>query len=716
MAIGTAVNIYDGVSKPVQAMVKSLTAGANAFKTLKAQTNTAFNATPYTTANNGLNKIKAAVSGVTSGIKQTISAQKQLNSSMKDGSSAAGDLQKKVGQMVAAYVSIKTVLKGMSTSDSLVRNNLRISQINNGMQTDAALRNSIYDAANGAGADFTGFAKYVTNIGEAGGRNFSGPDDVIKFVGLMQKQMVSSGAEMEEISSVMDSMEMALSTGALDGRGAKNLIMNAPELAKEIARVSGTTIDGLQKLAGEGAITASVLKTALFSIEDTINEQYANTPKTFGNMWSIIKNQSIRGFEDASKHLSNLVNTDSLQKTAVIIGDTIGDITKVIGMAVGRVTGYIDSFSKNQNAVKMFSELRTAALVSFEVLFRGLDILVAVIGVVADNWLWFRYIVYGAVGAFIAVKVAALAAALGVNAALWPVTVTVAAVVASIYILVWAWNKLTGDSVSAAGATAAVFTAFFALIHNYVTYTYNIVSAFAEFLRNVFRNPVYSIQRLIANLQMSFIDFTISSSAIWGTFVNGYVNAFVAGINLIKSKWNELASSAIGEMLNLKPVEMTANVDVAGGMVGQLENLKSDINGYMEAQMPDDYVVYNKMEYKDIGKAAQSGYDWGAGAESSVSNIIGGKSLALPDDDTTTTSTVAYGTGSGSGLSDSPGTIAELRDYARRESISSTNNNRVVNIELNNEIIIENGMGKEEVISMFTDAMEEALNADAEGV
>lgn len=712
--IGTTISVYDNVTKPMTSIIKSLHAGVNAFKQVKAQTNTAFNPASITSTNAALKKTQSINKGINAGLKQTTSTQKQMNKSLSEGSKVAGDLQKKLKQVIVAYASYRTVLKGLTLSDSLVTNNMRIASINNGAQTDTALRNSIYSAASSAGANYLDFSRDVTSFGLSGGRNFSGPEEVTKFVELLYKQAQTQGAAESEISSIMSSISEAIDTGKLESGGVKNIIMYAPQLAEEIARVSGTTVEGLKELAGQGGITADVLKKSLFSIEGTINEQYSKVPRKFGDMWTIIKNEAIHGYEDASQYLSELVNVEAFKKSAVYIGTLVGDITKIIGKAVGRITGYVNTLSQNQNVVKMFEDIRKGALITFDVLLYSLDLVAAAVTVVADNWIWLRYVIIGAVGVFVALKIAAIAAAIGVNAALWPITLTVGAIVVGIYLLVSAFNKLTGESVSASGIIAGALSAAFALIQNGIALAYNSIIVFAEFFTNVFNNPVYSVQRLFANLLTYWIDLAITGSDIWGSFVNGFANMFIGGINKIKSAWNGLASSSLGQFLGLNSVELTPSVDIASGMVGNLESMKSGISAYMDAQMPDDYKVYDKMGYTDVNAAGDAGYNWGAGAESSIKGIWAGNSLGLADSGITTTGNVNYG-GANTGLSGKSGTIAELRDFARRENVGSSGT-KVVSIEMNNEFHIDNGMSEEEVFTLFTDAVEEALDADAEGV
>lgn len=711
--IGTTIRLNDGVSKTAKSISQSINSVVASFNTMKKASDSSLNTRTFSSAQTSLTKIKSVYKDIVSGIKSANSQQQNLNKNLSSGSKFAGDLQKNVTRLVAAYVSLRTVLKGLTTSDSLTTNNLRIAAINDGTQTDAALRNSLYDAANRSGANYLDFSNYVTSFGLSGGRNFSGTAEVTKFTELLFKQFQANGVAEANISTAMNSISEAIDTGALESGGVKNIIAYAPQLADEIARISGTTREGLKELAGQGGITAAVLKKALFSIEDSINEQYAKVPAKFSDMWALIKNEALRGYEDASAHLSQFVNMDSFKASAVYVGNLIGDITKVIGTAIGRVTGYIETLSKNQNVVKMFEDIKIAALVSFEILFRLFDVLAVSISVVADNWIWLKYVVAGAIGVFIGLKVAALAAAVGINAALWPITLTIGAIVVAVYSLIWVINKLTGESISATGVITATFTAAFSVIQNGIANLYNFVAAFAEFFSNVLKNPVYSVQRLFANLYISFIDMAISGASVWGTFANSFVNLFVAAINKVKGVWNSLAGSSLGQFLGLSTVEMTANVDVGAAAVQNLENFKAGISGYMDANMPDNYKVYDRMQYKDIGAAANSGYNWGANAENSISGHLSGTSLASMDNGITTTGNVAYGSAD-TGLSNSSGTIAELRDYARRENYGS-GGTRVVNIEMNNDIVIQNGMNEEDVVSMLVDAVEEAINSDAEG-
>lgn len=742
--IGTTIRLNDGVTKTARSISQSINSIVNSFKTMQKASDSSLNTRSYSSAQSSLNKIRNVYKDIVSGIKQSNKEQQNLNKNISTGSKFANDLQKNITRLVAAYVSLRTVLKGLTTSDSLTTNNLRIASINDGTQTDAALRNSLYDAANRSGANYLDFSNYVTGMGISGGRNFSGTAEVTKFVELLYKQFQANGVAEANIGTAMNSISEAIDTGKLESGGVKNIIAYAPQLANEIARVSGTTVEGLKELAGQGGITADVLKKALFSIEDSINEQYAKVPAKFSDMWALIKNEALRGYEDASAYLSKLVNMDSFKQSAVYVGNFIGDITKVFGSGIGRLTEQIDKLSQNKNVVVMINDIKGAALSMFEIILRLVDIAAAGITVLADNWNWLKYVILAvavsltiyktaAIAATVATKltaistaaadlslktlsIASISAATGISAltlSLFWIIGIVVAIVAGFYLFIWVLNKLTGESVSATGIITGVFAGLFAYLQNGIAFWYNIVAAFAEFFSNVFKNPVYSIQRLFANLYISFIDFVISGASVWGSFANSFANMFIAAINKVKGAWNSLAGSSIGQFLGLNTVEMTANVDIGAAAVQNLENFKAGINGYMEANMPENYKVYDRMQYKDIGAAANAGYNWGANAENSISGHLSGTSLTSMDSGLTTTGNVAYGSAD-TGLSNSSGTIAELRDYARRENYGSAGS-RVVNIEMNNDIVIQNGMNEEDVVSLLVDAVEEAINSDAEG-
>lgn len=172
-------------------------------------------------------------------------------------------------------------------------------------------------------------------------------------------------------------------------------------------------------------------------------------------------------------------------------------------------------------------------------------------------------------------------------AANWPILL----IVAAIGLLIYALRSLGVTNEQIIGFVTGSFNALFAAIYNGVGFVWNNILAFAEFLANIFIDPVYAIQKL-------FYDMLKNVSGYFGNWANNVVDV----LNWLISKFNEVTDSSI---------QMIAKQDNSW-----IEKFKPETNKAVV-----DLSKY-QMQQKDLGAAFESGYNWGAGALNNLSNAL----------------------------------------------------------------------------------------------
>jgi hypothetical protein len=262
-------------------------------------------------------------------------------------------------------------------------------------------------------------------------------------------------------------------------------------------------------MAAEGQITADIVKNAVLSATEEINQQFESMPMTFAQIWTMIKNEALMAFQPVLQRMNEIGNSERFN---ILINNLINGI--VI--------------------------LATVAAELF-------DIITSIAGVISDNWSWLEPIVWGIVGAFIAYNAVALitnailaiqgiqakiaaasqmmqagatftatVAQHGLNAALYACPLTwiillIIALIALFYAAVAAVNHFAGTSVSATGIIVGAFMVALAFIGNLFVGLWNlivdvaasiwdVIATVAEFLANVFNDPIGSIVRLFAGM------------------------------------------------------------------------------------------------------------------------------------------------------------------------------------------------------------------------
>lgn len=174
----------------------------------------------------------------------------------------------------------------------------------------------------------------------------------------------------------------------------------------------------------------------------------------------------------------------------------------------------------------------------------------------------------------------------------WPILLVIAAVGLLIFIL-RQFGVSTGQIV---GFVTGVFYALFAFIWNNVAVVWNILLSFAEFLNNIFIDPVYAIKKLFFDVFKSVMDY-----------FGNLTNLIVKGLNWIIEKINSIADTKI----RLIPEYDSAFLD-------QFEP-KSNKNVV-------DFSKY-RMEQKDVADAFGTGYSKGADTFNKVADSLKGFSF-----------------------------------------------------------------------------------------
>lgn len=172
-------------------------------------------------------------------------------------------------------------------------------------------------------------------------------------------------------------------------------------------------------------------------------------------------------------------------------------------------------------------------------------------------------------------------------AANWPIF----AIIGAVTLLLTLLNKFGISTSQVIGYVAGVFNSFFALINNGVAYMWNALLSFAEFLANLFIDPVYAIKKL-------FFDMFQNVSGFFASFINGIID----GLNWVIRKMNEIGIASVStiERINSATIE------------SMRPESKRDVH---------DFSKYRK-SFTDVGQAFKGGYDWGEKALTKMSNAL----------------------------------------------------------------------------------------------
>ncbi len=387
-------------------------------------------------------------------LRKASEEQKDFNNKIRDGTSAANGLHSTMVKM-ASVIGVKEII---SFSDQITLLSARLDLIKSDMETVADLQAKIFGAASNARGLYSDMAASVSKLALLAGDAFSGNDEIIRFVELYQKMGTIGGSSSSEISNAMYQLNQAMASGRLQGDEYRSIIENAPMLANAIEdymiNVQGAK-GSMKDWASEGLLTADVIKAAMFSVADEVDETFAKMPMTWGQVWNGAINKLIIVSEPLLKFINFLANNWTIIEPLAIAA----------GLAI---LGYVAALALYKG-ITFASAAVTAAHTAF-----------------TTTWTFATF--------------QATLAQKGLNAALLacPITwilIAIIGLVAIFYAAVAAVNKFTGSTLSATGLIMGAIFVLGAYIYNqFILPTWNVVAMLVNFFANVWNDPIGAVK------------------------------------------------------------------------------------------------------------------------------------------------------------------------------------------------------------------------------
>lgn len=654
-------------------------------------------------ANEAYLRLSQTIGNTESYIRDNVDEQGRFNQEINEGAANADNLMNAIKGAVAAYATVQTVGKVLDLSDTLTSTTARLNLMNDGLQTTQDLQNMIYLSAERARGSYQATADAVSKLGLMAGDAFGSSEEIVAFMEQINKQFTIAGTEAAGIDAAMLQLTQAMGSGVLRGEEYNSILEQAPNIIQAIADYMEVPKGQLKDMAADGAITADIVKAAMFAAADDTNAKFEQMPKTFSQIWTSFQNTALMAFQPVLQRMNEIANSEAFQ-------------------------GFVN------NAIEALSMVAGIALEIF-------DLLVGVAEIVGENWSWLSPIIYGvagalavyygwllltkgaemamaavhgivavATGALTAATAAEIAAQNGLNAALYAcpivwIIVLIIALIALFYAAVAAVNKFAGTSVSATGIICGVFAVAGAFIGNlFVTLInfvidifvvlWNFIAAFANFFANVFNDPVAAIARLFFDLVDTILSLLQSLASAIDTIFGSNLAGAVSG-------WR----------------------DSLGGWVDSTFGKGTEVMAKVNAS---DYHL-DRFEYSG---AWDAGYSFGEGIEDTISNfdpssLFNTNIPSASDYADLSNYTGSIGDGVGD-IADNTGSIKDslditeedlkyLRDIAEQEAINRFTTAEIT-IEQTNNNNVSGSMDLDGVVSGLTDAVNEAVDIITEGV
>lgn len=710
--IKTAIQIYDGMTRPLQAMHRATSILINSFEAMQRVSGNSVDVSSIQEAREELAKAGAAFDSIEQNIQDAGNQQDRFNQRIRDGTAAADGLWSKLKGIAATVGGLAAAKKIIGISDDLASTRARLNLLVDDGGSVNELEQKIMASAQRSRSAYFDTASAVAKLGLNAGAAFDNDmDQVIAFMEQVNKQFVIGGATAQEQSNAMIQLTQAMAAGALRGEELNSILDGAPGIARAIEQYMGIAEGTIKSVAAEGKVTAEIVKNALFDMADETDAKFESMPKTWAQIWTSMQNKALSIFNPILTKINQIANSEQFTKV------TDGIINGLAGIA-------------------------TVATVI-------LDLLINVASVVVDNWSWLSPIILGVAaalgvyyGRLLLVRAAELASAAisgtvavakgimaaatmlvtgatwaqvtaqyGLNAAMYAcplvwIIILIIALVALFYAAVAAVNHFAGTSVSATGIICGAFMAALAFIGNIFValwnlvvdvfvMIYNLVGTVANFIGNVFNDPVGAVVRLffdLADTVLSVLQALASAiDAIFGSnlagSVQGWRDSLGGWVDSTFGKGEEVMEKLNADDLKLDRFEYGAAFDM-GYEFGQ--GVEDTVGGLFDFSAMDSLGAADGLDAFNLGNTLDGIY--GNTGDTAGNTAAMSEALDIAEED-----------------------LAYLRDIAEREAI-----NRFTTAEIKVEQHNENHISKDADLDGIMDAwandFAEKLEVSEEGV
>lgn len=631
--INNAITMQDKMSPVFNKMAKAMTANLTLMEKMNASANKGISAKEFKNAKRAIDKANNAVIKFNNNLSQTerealgvAEATKRINS----GGSGMG--------LMNAYALIGLAQQGArlvdTATDYLDQMSLmqsRVSMINDGMQTTNQLQDNILASANRSRSSYKDTVAAVTKLNMLASDSFKNNQEAIDFVETLNKMFKISGTSGQEATAAMYQLTQAMGAGKLQGDEFRSIMENAPMLAQAIAKSMGKSKAELKELSSQGEITADIIKKAMTEASEDVEKKFAAMPVTFGEKMTILKNNFMNEMEPIAARFSQWLNSSSgdtffnslssslllLSTIGVVALESIGNalvwvkenfvyIEPVILALITlmMILGVQSVIAATKSAVAwVMANLPLLAIIAtivlviyifnyfgisvFTVVSTIIDILsfllpfiIAIGAAILTFWL-IPYLItafemlltlpmiIAQLWAMIPPLIAQFIAWLALN---WPILLVAVAVGILIYIMMQ-FGITVADVI---GFVVGLFYALVAIIQNVVIIPlYNQFAMFANFLHNLFIDPIGAIQMLFLDMATYIVD---------------------------KVRW---VAQALQDLVNMIP-----GVEV--NIVGNLDNIKAAIDSAKADVSAKRGVKQTEFkEYKNVGQSFNTGFSKG---------------------------------------------------------------------------------------------------------
>lgn len=495
------------------------------------------------------------------------------NSAQMAGGKVANMWAKFKGYVIALF-AIQAVTRALralfGASDTFSSIQARLNLINDGSQTTAQLNEKIYRTAQRSRAEYTAMASSVAKLNMLTNGVFKNNDESIRFLELVNKSFTIAGASAEEQKSAMLQLTQAMASGRLQGDELRSISENSPMILQAIEKYAGISRAELRKMAAEGKITSELIKNSIFAAAEDIESKFSKVPMTIGQAWTTFLNYLQMRLQPVFQMLQDALRSDEFKQFAAAATVAIDALVwsvmflaQILGIVWNTVVSIYQFFANNWSTI---GPIVTGIAAALAVVY-GYMLAMRIIEAIRAAWealnatvQIFNMLV--AANPIVAIGMIVIAILIGIAVATIGVGETV---------------ELVFGIIGAAlyGLAAIAFNIFVAIWNIVVTVVEAVVNAFimgVDFIKTLwwgFLVVIGTIAETIANIFIDVINFLLEK---WNDFGHG-MNQLWYNIGKGVAKMAEAAGGVVDGLINA----------VLGGIEDMINKALGGINSMIEA-------------------------------------------------------------------------------------------------------------------------------------
>lgn len=715
--IRTSIMVQDSMSPALRSMSNACRILVNNFEDMRNASANTVDTQSLKIAREELNNTDMILNQVEQQVRNVNKESQKIPSNFNNATSSANGLLSKVKQIAVAAGGLALINKTVDLSDQVSSNRARLSLIVDDNDSVENLENKIFAMSNRTRSSFLDTTSVVSKLGILAGENFKNTDEIIAFTELMNKNFAIGGASVQEQTSAMYQLTQAMAAGKLQGDEFRSIMENAPLLAEAIANYTGKSKGELKELSSEGVITSDIIKNAMFSAADQINDRYSKMPMTWGQIWTRMKNITIKALDPVLKKINDLANNQQVQ-------EMFNMFVEGASLAAQAILWLVEAAAWLYNILEPFAPI-ILGIVGAYVAFNVISAITSgVLGILA-----LAHGISGAAEMLHAGKTMAVTAAQwGLNSALlacpitWIVILIMALIVALTYLwftndkvayaMLYIWDALRlGIMVAGLGIQAIWYGLQLAALYLWLgiqTVVLGLMTAWYGF-----QTGVEAVCLGVLSIFQGLYNGIVS-------IVNGIINVLnkIPGVQIDTVEAAHFADDFANKMANniidrnTKLQEMASQMD---GTMDQINTIKSKMGTELSASATN---IQNKAI--DMNATRQERVDtrndWAKGAGDAIKDVLNMDSFDFSSMDNGTLGDIAGDTSKIADNSEiSEEDLKYLIDIAERETVNRFTT-ASVNITMTNNNNINEGQDIDGIVEVLATKLEEELQSVADGV